>query len=115
MFVLSAVGIGAAIAGFWSSFRLVRQAQRREGEARHAQPEFLQRGPARDGLGVVLGHFVEFVAHNFSFVVGFGCCSDRNSAVVHLSTGRLTTDATCSTHTCEVLGEKVCGNFENFP
>ena len=38
---------------------------------RKADTESFQRRPAGDGLGQTLCEFIEFVIHNFSFVLGF--------------------------------------------
>src|SRR6185295_14817922 len=40
-----------------------------ERKTHEADAEFLQRPAPRDGLGQVLGQFIEFVVHNFSFVL----------------------------------------------
>src|ERR1051326_6933973 len=55
---------------------LVRQPEAGQRHAGKADAEFLQRRAARDGLGEVLGEFIEFVVHGFSFIwfVGFVLC-----------------------------------------
>jgi hypothetical protein len=40
-----------------------------QGDTREARAEFLQGSAARDGLSQVFGEFIEFVIHNFPFVV----------------------------------------------
>src|SRR6266498_4471020 len=48
---------------------LVRQPQRRQRDTREAEAEFLERPAPRDRLGQALGQFIEFVVHNFPFVL----------------------------------------------
>ena len=48
---------------------IVRQPQRGQRDTRETEPEFLQRSAPRDGLGQAFGQFIEFVVHNFAFVL----------------------------------------------
>jgi hypothetical protein len=49
--------------------RLFRQPEAGQCQAREANGEFFQHRPPRDGLGHSLGQFIEFVVHNFPFVL----------------------------------------------
>ena len=49
--------------------RLVRQPQRGQRNPHDADAEFLQRTAARDGLRQAFGQVIEFVVHNFPFVL----------------------------------------------
>jgi len=51
-------------------FSLVRQAHGGERNTDEANAEFLQRPAPRDGLGQTFGQLIEFVVHNFPFVLG---------------------------------------------
>ncbi|HYV32706.1 MAG TPA: hypothetical protein VEO53_16575 [Candidatus Binatia bacterium] len=48
---------------------VVRHTQQGEREARESEAEFLQRGAARHGLGHAFGQFIEFIVHNFAFIL----------------------------------------------
>jgi hypothetical protein len=52
-----------------SRLRGVRQPERSQRNARDADAESFQRPAPRDGLGHVLGQFIEFVVHNYPFVL----------------------------------------------
>ena len=51
--------------------RLVRQPKTGQRHARETDAEFLQRPAARDRLSQAFGQFIEFVVHNFPFVLLF--------------------------------------------
>jgi len=55
----------------WSGISLcrARQPQRGQRDTREAEAEFLERPAAGDGLGQALGQFIEFVVHNFPFIL----------------------------------------------
>src|SRR6266496_5375457 len=52
-----------------SSLRLCRHSQGREHKTCEADAEFLQRSASRDGLCQTLGQFIEFIVHNFPFLL----------------------------------------------
>jgi hypothetical protein len=53
----------------WISLRLVRQSKHSQRNPGEADGEFLQRPPACDGLSHSFRNFVEFIVHNFPFVL----------------------------------------------
>jgi len=61
---LSSMRLAASI-----GLRLVRQPETGQRHAGEADAEFLQRSSARYGLGQSLGQFIEFLVHNFPFVL----------------------------------------------
>ena len=75
----SAVGAGATrlasalLAGILGP-GFVHQPKGREREAREAEANFPERCAASDGLSEALGHFIELVFHDFSFVVRLLFC-----------------------------------------
>jgi len=58
-----------AVERLWICLGLVRQPDCGQRDAREAEAEFLQRSASRDRLGQALGQFIEFVIHNFPFVI----------------------------------------------
>ena len=71
-FARLALRVVSAVAAQWlaaSGLRLIRQPQRSQHDSREANAEFLQRATARNGLGHAHGQFIEFVFHNFGFVL----------------------------------------------
>ena len=68
-------------------FRPVRQPEAGQRHAREAEPEFLQRRAAGDGLGQAFGEFIEFVVHNSLFgrlAYCFFVCETRWNALLYL-------------------------------
>src|SRR5437773_220748 len=56
-------------AALLASLRFARQPQRGQRDSRETGAEFLQRASPRDGLGQAFGQFIEFVVHNFPFIL----------------------------------------------
>src|SRR6266436_4534986 len=66
---------GAAIT-LVASLGGVRQAEPRQRDSRDTDAELFQCPASGDGLGHVLGQFIEFVVHSFPFVFGFFLTAD---------------------------------------
>ena len=69
--VVATVGVRSAWSGSGTCQGSITQAHRGERGRREPDAKPSQRLTARDGLGQSLGQFIEFVAHNFPFVLGF--------------------------------------------
>jgi len=65
--------VAVFIAPLWIRVRVgfVSQPQGGEHNTSEADAEFLQHPAPRDGLGQALGRFIEFVVHDFPFVLDF--------------------------------------------
>jgi len=54
-----------------AGFDIIRQPDCGQRDTGETEAEFLQCPASRDGLGQALGQFIEFVVHNFPFVLVF--------------------------------------------
>ena len=69
VFPLWAIGIDVASLAISFRLRLVRHPETGQREAGEPDAEFLEHAAPRDGLSHVLGQFIEFVVHNFPFIL----------------------------------------------